>query len=54
MFVTQYRWVFDYFFGWRLVPVQVWVPYLAGAAVPVGFLSHNPYISAQQHLAAYR
>ena len=34
MYVTQYRWAFDYFYGWRMVPVQVFVPVAQVVTVP--------------------
>ena len=26
MYVTRYQWVYSYFYGWQMVPVQVFVP----------------------------
>jgi hypothetical protein len=34
MYTTQYRWVFDSFYGWRLVAVQVYVPVIPQMIVP--------------------
>ncbi len=34
MYQTQYRWVFDYVYGWRLAPVQVFIPVVPQLITP--------------------
>jgi hypothetical protein len=46
MYQTQYRWAFDYVYGWRMVPVQVFIPVLPQLITPQPIVQPIPGVGA--------